>query len=626
MIDIEIEIREKLNGNPIGQFKISNSKWSSSNNKENFNIVSEDYDIIAKIEKSLIIHSPDEIDNKTPIQFLINPEWNLSQVLLLEEQEYTVEYKSEVDTDEENIFFSFKKYNSTSFKNIYNDFSSKKYVASLYFASYAGKVDLDIFSNGKLIDIPIEIRSKKMNYYDDFYKIIEDFNDFIGLTFDKNAPTNLNFSSAPQQTTLFEKYLFLKFLFKSEHLPYTVEYLSQNLYSRLEDYPETVPTPFASNIGANELMDIASNSANFFEVKNKFRNSIRKNDKNYLPIEIIEKNFKDNIDIPENRFYKNFLELIYARIEELLIEIKKSDDEIQNKNRHFDITKDSYVKKNLNDYKNQTINFLSKDYFQEISKMDYPPLNSQTLQKREGYRDILKYFLMLDIGFQINWLNSDTEGSQKKLSRLYEYWCYFKLIDILEEITNDEKGLGNILEISEDNWSISLDVDKRSHLYFDYDGCCIELMYNQEFTQTLKSDFYSYSQIYKPDYTLAIHINKKCYFLHFDAKYKVSEGEGPKKEDIDKMHTYKDAIKHTKCAYVLYPGKNKETEHPEKTKMITYLEEKESLLNSVGACPLKPGNLQADKECLKNFIENVINEIIEEQNASLIYKLIDIKT
>lgn len=105
MIDIEIEIREKLNGNPIGQFKISNSKWSSSNNKENFNIVSEDYDIIAKIEKSLIIHSPDEIDNKTPIQFLINPEWNLSQVLLLEEQEYTVEYKSEVDTDEENIFF-----------------------------------------------------------------------------------------------------------------------------------------------------------------------------------------------------------------------------------------------------------------------------------------------------------------------------------------------------------------------------------------------------------------------------------------------------------------------------------------------------------------------------------------
>ena len=36
MIDIEIEIREKLNGNPIGQFKISNSKWSSSNNKENW--------------------------------------------------------------------------------------------------------------------------------------------------------------------------------------------------------------------------------------------------------------------------------------------------------------------------------------------------------------------------------------------------------------------------------------------------------------------------------------------------------------------------------------------------------------------------------------------------------------
>ena len=43
---------------------------------------------------------------------------------------------------------------------------------------------------------------------------------------------------------------------------------------------------------------------------NKFRNSIKKNDKNYLPIEIIEKNFKDNIDIPENRFYKNFFSTV----------------------------------------------------------------------------------------------------------------------------------------------------------------------------------------------------------------------------------------------------------------------------------------------------------------------------
>ena len=49
--------------------------------------------------------------------------------------------------------------------------------------------------------------------------------------------------------------------------------------------------------------------------------------------------------------------------------------------------------------------------------MDYVPLNSQLLQKKEGYRDILEYYLMFEFGFMMNWSEVTTEfkGNEKKL-------------------------------------------------------------------------------------------------------------------------------------------------------------------------------------------------------------------
>ena len=92
MIEIVINICEK-NGDPIGYFKISHSKWNSKDlGKKSLNLESKDYKITAEVDKSLVIDSPEDMDNKTPIQFLKNPDWNLSQILLLEEKKYDVEF------------------------------------------------------------------------------------------------------------------------------------------------------------------------------------------------------------------------------------------------------------------------------------------------------------------------------------------------------------------------------------------------------------------------------------------------------------------------------------------------------------------------------------------------------
>ena len=92
-------------------------------------------------------------------------------------------------------------------------------------------------------------------------------------------------------------------------------------------------------------------------------------------IKINETKYVDHIDTPENRFYKNFLLFIDDLIDDL---IKRIDE--------------GYCLDKLYEYKQTLSYYLSSRYFLDISPMDYPPLNSQVLQKREGYRDILEYY------------------------------------------------------------------------------------------------------------------------------------------------------------------------------------------------------------------------------------------
>ena len=61
--------------------------------------------------------------------------------------------------------------------------------------------------------------------------------------------------------------------------------------------------------------------------------------------------------------------------------------------------------------------------------MEYTPLNSQ-ISKKRGISNILKYFLSLELSFRLLWMNitENFKGYERKLSELYEYWCYFKLV------------------------------------------------------------------------------------------------------------------------------------------------------------------------------------------------------
>ena len=541
-----------------------------------------------------------EYDNKTPIQFYYG-ESNVN-IMLLEEHKYYLSFEPNKDLPKElfsglQIFYTLSKFEKTFF-----DLYPKTNNGSLSIGSYVGKGVIDIYKNNKpVFEIPFEARSRKINYATEYAAMIGGLSKYAqSLIYGPKSPLGQLFlDDEIRDKVSYEDFMLLEYLFKEENLPSTMEYLSRNLYSALTDTKEEVSTSFASNINPNDLIDVFSNSKNLY--KSTDTNSIwYKQTKGYVPLRINETRYIDNIDVPENRFYKNFLE----SIEDLIIKLSEE-------------YKQGYISDQLSIYKEKIREYLSQTYFKDIGVMEYVPLNSQLLQKKEGYRDILQYFLMLELGFRLKWdeVTNEFKGNEKKLFRLYEFWCFFELVEIMEDVCDLTLEFNDLFTLSKDNMSLKEGKGVKKPYKITKNGkeIIINLVYNKTFTGFTDKwednnkiftfvkggQQESYSVHPRPDYSLIINIDDERYIIHFDAKYKLDiKHESFINEDIVKMHAYKDAISDTIGAYVLYPG----------DKCRLYFEDEEQL-GSVGAFPLNPSQNKYNssqnkdnREVLKGFI------------------------
>ena len=552
-------------------------------------------------------------DNKTPIQYNSDSS-RYSNILFIEEKKYDLIFKlvdKSVDMNDLVIFPTLKKqYDQSSTqgqssqskneeRSFTYDFTTHEdaYFGNLNFKSFAGKTVLDIFVKGEeepIEKILIEVKSKKLDYYKQYPQMISDIAEYLsGLLFKVNSPLYTSFESADvDEKSIYEEYMLLEYLFRPDNLPFIFEYLSRNLYSYLEEFTERVPTTFASNIGANEIANIAAYTDNVEETIEE--DAIFSVDgTHYIPLEIDEIQHIDIIDVPENRFYKYFLEYIEEIIYKLL-----EMDEVKN------MDPSEYVKENLLSFKDDIQYFLSQKYFNDISSLDYLPLNSQVLQKKEGYREILEYFLMFELGLRINCdlITNDIRGYEKRLSRLYEYWCYFKLVNVIEELTQSDFSLTDFTEKNEDGLVLKLKGELSNYLERNDKRVDLRLEYQPTFVSrdsNTRTEYRSESLQFDPDYTLFIKSEGIESFVHFDAKYRVTESQGYKSEDIWKMHTYNDAIKNSLGSFVLYPGideklfPNEETAH-------------------VGALPLNPDTISNNSERIYEFLDKKIDSFMNQ--------------
>ena len=379
--------------NEMGTLTVSSIDYKGED-KSNINI---SHEIV--LENVPTVEEP---DNLTPIQYCPDIGANFAELMFLEETEYQILFESKDTYADYDVLYSLTKMNDNHFKPFRFELGDKntyKIAGTLNFRSYVGKSFLDVRKDGtNSIKIPIEVRSKKMDYFSQYSAMIADLSQHsLSLIFEVNSPLYQEFElDYRQKETYYEEFMFLEYLFREGNLPAIFEYLSKNLHSQLKNHTETVPISFASNVNQNTLKNIISKPNKLVKVDSDLEISQKLN--GYIPYEIEQTKHEDVIDIPENRFFKYFLELIRDLAEDL-----------------YENSKEGYIQDKLSYFRDEIEYYLSSKFFNHISAMDYVPFNSQILQKKEGYREIFQYFLMLEFSFRLSWdeINNQFKGFEK---------------------------------------------------------------------------------------------------------------------------------------------------------------------------------------------------------------------
>jgi hypothetical protein len=298
---------------------------------------------------------------------------------------------------------------------------------------------------------------------------------------------------------------------------------------------------------------------------------------------------------------------------------------------------------------------LSRDFFRGISEPRFLPLGSPVLQRKGGYREILAAWLQYDMAARLCWSGGDdVYGAGKRdVAILYEYWLFFRLLEVMADVfTLDQPPSKSLIEQTPDGFGLKL----KSGKHLALSGSCsagggrklrVKFSYNRTFSRKggdAEKNFPvagSWTERMRPDYTLTLwpadfteedaEKQEVIVHIHFDAKYRVEDildmfgepdesfendealekdaanekngqREGKyKRADLLKMHAYKDAIRRTAGAYVLYPGtrsKNWRGFH--------------EIVPGLGAFAIRPTEENDDgTEALRTFIVEIVEHLCD---------------
>lgn len=352
----------------------------------------------------------------------------------------------------------------------------------------------------------------------------------------------------------------------------------------------------------------------------------------------------ETTDTPENRFIKHAIE-IYLKFSADCLNI---------------FSKYNYIRaqKEATVLINNLENHLNHPFFREISRPTTLKLNSPVLQRKGEYREILNAWLKFDLAAKLIWRGGEDvyNAGKRDIAVLYEYWLFFTLYDLIKERFKinqhqyDGKSYEHLIVPTNDGLNVMVKSGKHTALEGDYDSgnrkLRIKFSYNRTFeggTQYIndknKKCAGSWTKTLRPDYTLSVwpaeieegiaEEKELIVHIHFDSKYKVDQYliksktdpnlidengkdiiEQEKEEerkgiyknaDLLKMHAYKDAIRRTGGAYILYPG----TENEEPLKGF------HEIIPGLGAFAIRPSAGNTGIAELSKFIDSVINHLLD---------------
>ncbi len=505
---------------------------------------------------------------------------------------------------------------------------------------YVGNLPLEIVNTETEQSFPISVeviatkfdKKEDVSYRENYRQMLEDITDkCTDLMMQINTPVTqhvtIDYSAEPK--TLYQRFCFVKSFLDS------VDF--EEAIIRIISNPSTVWKTEETSIKTSQIKRVNRTiTKQFVTALNRIDTSrlayLNDIGLSSVPLTIQSNTRIESVDTPENRFIKHVLGVFLHFVEDCQAIFSTANK------YHFALRESNHLIEKINGY-------LSYSFFNEISDATTLKLNSPLLQKRSGYREVLNRWLQFDLASKLIWQGGEDvyETGKRDIATLYEYWLFFQLYELIVDKFNLEvyqnQNFDHLFETDDSGLSLKLKSGKELMIKGETDfvsrNLSIRFSYNRTFkggNDYVSGNAGSITTTLRPDYTLSIwpssfteiEAEKEDVIthIHFDAKYKIQniqeqytetadeevlnrmderERKGTfKNVDLLKMHAYKDAIRRTGGAYILYPGSVE--------KRFDGFHE---VLPGLGAFTINPSKYDTGISGLSAFIDCVIQHLVD---------------
>lgn len=216
----------------------------------------------------------------------------------------------------------------------------------------------------------------------------------------------------------------------------------------------------------------------------------------------------------------------------------------------------------------ELLHVLSSPIWQGIDPAENLTRPSLVFTQRAGYRELWNFWHQLQNTNLLFTANPNGEIEKRSNEQLYEMWLLVGLL----------RGFSHHFGQPETQYANPF--QRGATFVWHLSEYKIQLAYNRTFSGESLSG--SWSTTLRPDFTISYWSEKlRVRHIHFDAKYRQSQSGEFLREDLHKMHTYRDAIHNSIGAYVMFPVSGNVELEP----MLFQSGDKQS---GVGAFPVYP--------------------------------------
>lgn len=500
---------------------------------------------------------------------------------------------------------------------------------------YVGSLSLairDMAKGREVAKVRLEIKSVKAEYRTDYRKMLEDITAYytdLVLTQGSPVTQKLEIDNDTPPQTLYQRYAFVRSIVESLAFQEAIRKIISNPVRKWEEDIVERNVSNVKRLSRRNMHEIAT-SRDRIPVQNGAELGLP-HGLHSVPRTLTVVYKRDTLNNQENQFVKFVLRSFSSFCSELRSK-KNAGDRLK---AEIDKTMDL-----LNSH-------LNTIFFKQISLPSQINLNSPVLQRKEGYREVLQAWLMFDLAAKLSWKGGDNvyEAGKRNVAVLYEYWVFFKLLEVVSRVFDiSPVSINNLVKTDADKINLEIQQGRMTMIEGLYDAGSrkfnVRFYYNRTFAHTREGDELhksgSWTMNMRPDYTLSIwpgEISMEqaeredlIVHIHFDTKYRLDridlglddstneeqisdallnekkeQEEGVyKRADLLKMHAYKDAIRRTSGAYIIYPGT-----------VQSCLRGFHEIIPGLGAFCLTPSNYDEELITLQVFLLKIVEHMLD---------------